>query len=181
MDGQAFLRPAVVAKAARKIESQFGGVLYHREAQARLDRIGAALLEAAPDCGVRCYFRLLGSSHLNALSVPEGGIYITVGLYNALGAEDLLAAALAHELAHIAAGDGWRPSKSSRDQLRKEIQADLRAISYLSSAGYDPGAMRDLVRLLRHEQRPGWSASRSSAMEDALAPKVLVVNRAPAR
>lgn len=157
---------AVRTRSAAKLESQSGGVARSETAQAMVDRLGGRLLATAADCRIDCYFRVLRSSRMNAFSVPEGGVYITAGLYNRLTTDDLLAAALAHEIAHVATGDGWHRARSQAEQLQKEIRADGRAAEYLSAAGFDPAVLLDLMELLRDEQYPGWADARIRALED---------------
>lgn len=150
---------------AIRLESNFGGVVSDPAIQARLDRIGRRLVAGAPECRGRCYFRLLGSVRPNALSLPQGGVYVTRGLYERLKSDGLVAAALAHELAHVARGDGWRPSKTLEDQLQKEIRADHRAVEYLATAGFDPRCVPELLEIVSSAMRPGWAETRIRAAE----------------
>ena len=48
-----------------------------------------------------CYVQILDSPELNAFASPGGHILITRGLVEAAASEDMLAAIIAHELAHI--------------------------------------------------------------------------------
>lgn len=161
---------AIRTLAASRLEAQFGGVSSSASVQARLNRVGARVVEAARDCPIQCYFRVLRSAKPNAFSVPEGGIYVTAGLYNQLASDDLLAAALAHEVAHVAAGDGRRRSRSRADQLHKEMSADQRAVGYLMDAGHNPQALIELMEIIRHEQYPGWAAARIEAINRRFGP-----------
>lgn len=166
LSGRASRQAAIRTQTASQLELRFGGIVRDDRAQAAIDRIGRQLLDAADDCRINCYFRLLESSRVNAFSVPEGGVYVTSGLYRRLNSEDLLAAALAHEIAHVAAGDGWKTARSRTARLEKEIRADRRAIRYLRAAGFQATAMSELLELMNENQPPGWGAARKQALDD---------------
>jgi predicted Zn-dependent protease len=136
----------------------------------RLARVGRRVLKAASDCSADCYFGLLGSAKPNAFSLPEGGVYITAGLYSQLRTDDLLAAAIAHEVSHVAVGDGWRRASSTQEQFQRELAADRRAVTYLASAGFNPRSLVELMEITRHEQRSGWADTRISALNRQLGP-----------
>jgi predicted Zn-dependent protease len=51
-------------------------------------------------------FRLLDDPGVNAFALPGGYVYVTRGLMAHLGSDDELAAALAHEIGHVAARHG---------------------------------------------------------------------------
>jgi predicted Zn-dependent protease len=151
-------------EAAAALEERYGGIHTDNIAQARLDRVGAKLVEAAGPAVRKYSIHLLSCQRLNALSLPTGRIYVTAGLYKQLDCDELLAAALAHELAHIVSKDGLRPRSCLQGQLDKEIAADRLGARFLARAGYNPQAMADLVRLLETQQRPGWAQERAAAL-----------------
>lgn len=57
---------------------------------------------------------LLDTRDLNAISTPGGHIFISKGLYDIADSEDMLAAIIAHELAHIQLGHSSQSIKSGR-------------------------------------------------------------------
>lgn len=57
---------------------------------------------------------ILDTEDFNAISTPGGHIFISKGLYNLATSEDMLAAVIAHELAHIQLGHSSQSIKSSR-------------------------------------------------------------------
>jgi predicted Zn-dependent protease len=137
-------------------------------ASRRLERIGGRLVRTIQNFQRVCTFKLLDCPRLNAVSLPEGKVYVTRGLYERLTTDDLLAAAIAHELAHIAVQDGMSPRRSRETQLVKELAADARAIQYLNGANIDPHALLDLLQIVSDEQDPAWAKQRIAVLTDRL-------------
>lgn len=149
-------------RAAAAVERIYGGMLDNPRANGRiaqvLERLSRA--DAWPAEPLQC--RLLGSDRLNALSVPGGRIYITAGLWQRLDSDDLLAAVLAHEAAHLLARDGFKPRCADLDEaLHRECAADLQGANWLKAAGYNPRAYIELMAVVRDAQPEGWSHART--------------------
>jgi predicted Zn-dependent protease len=162
-----------------------------------------------------CHVLILDSPELNAFASPGGHIYITKGLVESTNSEDMLAAIIAHELAHIKLKHGveminemqfyndmtaianqafdfsGRDSPAARrlmdfresaatltDTLLKngysysqEFEADQEALSLLSTAGYDPQALPEVLNMLREKQNSsdtGINATHPSPVERIL-------------
>ena len=140
---------------------------------------------------------ILDSPEFNAFATSGGHIFVTKGLVQAANSEDMLAAIIAHELAHItlkhsieiindmklsgemsavadkAADFADRNSSAAqrlmlfRDSVSKtmdtmlkngysqsqEFDADWEAMTLLASAGYDPSALLDMLKILQRVQR----------------------------
>lgn len=150
--------------AAAELESRFGGVVADAEIQDRLDRVGQRLMSSVPGWRRSCTFSLLAADEPNAFSLSSGQVYVTAGFYRMLATDDLLAAALAHELAHVEAQDGRKPIATAEEQLERELAADRGAAVYLEAAGYDADALVALLRLVADEQKPGWVRDRIEAL-----------------
>ena len=145
------------------------------------------------------YVLILDSPELNAFASPGGHILITKGLVELTKSEDMLAAIIAHELAHVKLKHGIKMiidmqfydemtaianrafDFSGRDSARarrlmdfrgsvttltdtmlkngysysQEFEADQEALSLLAAAGYDPGALREVLYMLLEKQIPG--------------------------
>jgi predicted Zn-dependent protease len=139
---------------------------------------------------------ILDSAEFNAFASSGGHIFITKGLVELAASEDMLAAVIAHELAHIilkhsidiinevrftddmmavadrAADIAARNSVNARqllyfresitktiDTLMKngyaqsqEFNADWEAMALLASAGYEPSALTEMLRVLQRVQ-----------------------------
>jgi predicted Zn-dependent protease len=155
---------------------------------------------------------ILDSPEFNAFASPGGHIFVTKGLVQAATSEDMLAAIIAHELAHIilkhsieiindmklpgemsaiadkAADFAGRDSSSAQrlmffrnsvskamDTMLKngysqsqEFNADGEAMVLLASAGYDPSALPDMLKVLQRVQRSqkgGFNATHPSPAE----------------
>ena len=155
-----------------------------------------AINSPAPDWYNGYHVEVLDSPVINAFSTPGGHIFITRGMTAAAVSEDMLAAIIAHELAHIQLEHGIEKIKhirlvqdlenaantAARLALREasvanrtvffqesvagmvntlfqngysqlqELDADARALSLLSAAGYDPKSLVELFRLLERGQ-----------------------------
>ncbi|GIW99358.1 MAG: hypothetical protein KatS3mg111_2691 [Pirellulaceae bacterium] len=101
---------ALGLQAAPEMAAQFGGLHPDREGQARVDRIGAALVDAlnaiaGENSGENPFsfeFHLLrDDSTINAFALPGGQIFITAGLYRRLTSDAQLAGVLGHEIGHV--------------------------------------------------------------------------------
>ena len=152
---------------APSVESRFGGVLRDETAERRMRGIGRQLVQHALVLLPECEFRLLRADCRNAVSLPGGYIYVTLGLYRDLLSDDLLAATLAHELAHLAAKDHFQQTPCKPDHaLRKEQRADSAAVALLDAAGFDSRVLVDLVFLVSDAQPPGWAAARAKSIRN---------------
>lgn len=65
--------------------------------------------------------RILDFEPINALALPDGGVYVSRGLYDkylfGAASRDELAAVIAHEIGHVALGHGQRRVEVGRAQL----------------------------------------------------------------
>lgn len=155
--------------ASDAFEVRMGGV--HRDARAEqhMETIARRLMSAASHAWPAVSFRLLNNTELNAYSMPRR-VYFTIGLWRRLEDDDAVAAAIAHELAHICADDSIRPrALAEREALQREMQADRGAIGYLQAAGFDPRALARLVELVADEQPEGWAVRRIAWIESLVA------------
>jgi predicted Zn-dependent protease len=152
-------------RAALATEAQFGGVMHDPRAEQRMAHVGTRLAHGNAETRQPHQYHLLASDRLDALSLPGGRIYVTRGLFVRLDTDELLAAVLAHEMAHITAGDHFKTRVGDRnDALEREIAADARGTEYLLRAGIDPRAMIRVVRLVEDGQPQGWVVMRTGAL-----------------
>jgi tetratricopeptide (TPR) repeat protein len=144
--------------------------------------IGNALAPGATDDYIRYRFFILRDPSPNAFALPNGDVYIHVGMLARLWKPAQLAAVLAHEIAHVAGHHaiieyrddrrnrvfdaigqgingraGW-PIEFGRDASmygydeELEYEADDSAIDVLSRTGYAPEALADLLQILESDQ-----------------------------
>jgi predicted Zn-dependent protease len=147
-----------------------------------LNRIEEALVRNAGLSG--CFtVKVINDDEPNAQSLPGGFLYITSGLILMANNESELAAALAHETAHVSARHFTRINQSRRLWRRlaliggpagylarrsfgpllflklvrdSEFEADRLGLEYLRASGYDPEAIERLLRsLVQNEDSPG--------------------------
>jgi predicted Zn-dependent protease len=119
--------------------------------------------------------RVTEGSEWYAFLLPQGVLYISVGLLERVSSESELAGLLAHELAHenpkltggrfqqCALAAGYLPVQ--RSPRESERLATQRAIGYMKASGYDPSAMLDLFSQVSYEYQK-WS--KAIASEDLL-------------
>ena len=114
-------------KAAAEIEKTYGLADMPDQA-ARLTRIANELapLTARPDVTYTC--KILEREELNALSLPGGTIYFTMGLVKALESDHEMAAVLAHEIAHNVNHDSLELIKRDKRLSKQMILAVLAAV-----------------------------------------------------
>jgi len=155
-------------RAGARLKNRYGGICNDPAIEARLNRIGRQIVKVIPDMPVDCTFELLNSHKVNALSLSNGNIFITRGLYNQMTTDDLLAAAFAHELGHVTNRNSLKLRLGIEGRLAKEMAADHRAILYLKAAGFDQEALIDLMEITRNQQPPTWADQRIAAMKQSL-------------
>ncbi len=158
------------SRAAPVVEAKYGGVIRRAEAEQRMERLGQRLLDGMPPRQARYEYRLLDTCEVNAFSLPGGRIYVTCGLYTRLAKDEMLAAVLAHEMAHVVARDHFKPSCGTPGEaLGREIAADRMGVAYLRAVGIPHEAMIRLVRTIREAQPLGWADGRIDALEQRVA------------
>jgi len=87
-------------------------------AQRALQTLGARLARVSDRPELPYRFALLDLPQANAFAVPGGFVYVTRGLIQRTATVDELAAALAHEIAHVAARHGV-------ERLERELRTGL--------------------------------------------------------
>ena len=91
--------------AARKVEQQFP-IIYDRDAEAYLDRVGASLVAAIPaefrQPAFDYRFEWVNARDLNAFALPGGPMFVNRGMLEAARNEGEMAGVMAHEISHVA-------------------------------------------------------------------------------
>jgi len=138
------------------------------------DRIAAA-------AGVKPQeIRVTGSSEWYAALLPQGVLYISVGLLDRVSSEAELLGLLAHELGHQLSPNSTAESFQQcalavkylpvqRNPRESERLATQRAIGYMKAAHYDPLALLDFLSQISYENQR-WS--KSVVAEDLLSFRV---------
>ncbi|MFP5418080.1 MAG: M48 family metalloprotease [Gammaproteobacteria bacterium] len=117
----------LVARAAaidRDLDEK-GMLLDDSAMRAYVSRIGHALVPPSAAGQVSFNFHILRSPVVNAFALPNGSIYLTVGLLDRLENEAELAQVLAHEIAHVVLRHGLKVSESNRSSIVAAHIADL--------------------------------------------------------
>jgi len=123
---------AIGRQAAPRFEEEFGGKLPDETVQQYVRQVGARLARACERKDVPYQYAVLASDEPNAFALPGGKIYITVGLMARMADESQLAAAMAHETGHVAAGHNVQ---AMQRQLGSQVLSDLAAAALGSTAG----------------------------------------------
>src|SRR5436309_15075181 len=79
------------------------GLVQDERLQGRLDRIGKTLTKFAPG-GDAYRFRILKSDDVNAMTTPDGEVFVTKATLRVFKDDSDLAAVLAHEMSHVMLG-----------------------------------------------------------------------------
>jgi len=143
------------------------GLIYrHKESQSYISRIGLSVVPESVRNQVEFNFYILKNPVVNAFAMPNGNIYLHVGLLAKLENEAELGFVLSHEVAHVIQRHSYRSRLNRHNTLvaahvadlflfgtglaylpagldlashsrDQETQADSLAFEYLSQAGYD--------------------------------------------
>lgn len=90
-----------------------------------VSRIGHALVPPSAASHVTFNFHILRSPVVNAFALPNGSIYLSVGLLDRMENEAELAQVLGHEIAHVVLRHGLKVSESNRSSIVAAHIADL--------------------------------------------------------
>lgn len=176
----------VGAQAARQLEQQYG-VSTDRNANALVQQIGSRIARVSDRPNLPWTIKVLNSSHVNAVALPGGYLYVFKGLLNELkGDRQMLAGVIAHEVAHVSAKHhtemmekqtignlaiGLLLKGKTRDYAsmfgniyalkwtrKDEYEADKLGVRFAVDAGYDPYGLPRFLQLLESK---GGSGARS--------------------
>jgi predicted Zn-dependent protease len=163
------------ALAAEQIVRQHG-LVRDEGLQARLDAIGRSLARCAPGGGDGYRFRILKSDDVNAMTTPDGQVFVTRALMRTFREDGDLAAVLAHEISHVILGHTAR-LLTEEDEVRTvevrkkngriarrtitvtsekkkhwEFEADEAGLDLLEAAGYSIDGMEHVLIYLAAEE-----------------------------
>lgn len=144
-----------------------------RSVPAYVSNVGQALVLASPNVGETYQgyrFVLLDSPSANAISTPGGYVFVTRGLLALARSEDELAAALAHEVAHVHLGHGLAAIRQSNlTEAAKILGTEAAHEMGGELAGLFGSSVQDVVAEVFTK---GFSREQESAA-DALAVRIL--------
>lgn len=86
---------------ALEIVGRYGGLVRDEAVTQRVMLVGRSLARYSDRPELDWRFGVLDSPTVNAFSAPDGYVFITRGLYDLAENDDILAAILSHEIAHI--------------------------------------------------------------------------------
>jgi len=86
---------------ALEIVGRYGGLVRDEAVTQRVMLVGRSLARYSDRPALDWRFGVLDSPTVNAFSAPDGYVFITRGLYDLAENDDILAAILSHEIAHI--------------------------------------------------------------------------------
>jgi len=113
-----------------------GLILQNGEVQRYIDRVGENLVPPKAADAVEFDFYVFRDPIVNAFALPDGSIYITVGLLTRMENEAQLAHVLSHEVAHVILRHGLKQHRSHRAGMISSHIADL--VLFGTSIAYIP-------------------------------------------
>jgi len=128
-DERAMLAEAQLSAA--ELESR-GIVLDDPELTAYLTRVAAPLAPPVLPPGVALRYHVIRSADVTAFALPQGDVYLPIGLLVQLENEAQLAQVLGHEMTHLVAG---HPIDRARSRRRKAVAVQVASIATLGVAG----------------------------------------------
>ena len=149
--------------AAPHLERLAGGRLENLAVEAYVRTIGQRVARSTPRRELPYRFAVLDTADVRAFALPGGLVYLTRGLLASLETESQLAAALAHQLAHINARQVVR---SLCGECGKALLLDAVAAAQLTAAGSDARRRTEtLARLAEVIHEHGYDADTEAAAD----------------
>ena len=126
---------------------QKGLVFTNSDIDAYVNGVGKRLVPAAAASAVNFHFYVLREPLVNAFALPNGSIYVNVGLLARLENEAQLAEVLGHEVAHVVKRHSLDRQRSRRTTMIVANIADIAlfgtSIAYLPAVGALAGQSRE--------------------------------------
>ncbi|MBL4623433.1 MAG: M48 family metallopeptidase [Immundisolibacteraceae bacterium] len=170
---------------ADKLDQSFsakGLILKDADINAYITEVAAKLLPDNPALASQFHVQVLRDPTVNAFALPNGSIYLHVGLLARLENEAQLAHVLAHEIAHVTQRHGLRSHRSYTNKVvaahvtdillggtsiayipfaaaiagysrEMELEADHEALKTMSAAGYRLTATENLFELIQEAKQ----------------------------
>ena len=142
---------AIGDAVALEVISQYGGLVRDEDILRRINLVGLGLARSSARPDLEWRFAVLNSDSVNAFSAPGGYVFITRALYVQAANDDLLAAILGHEIAHITrrhalkiverneAAAGAKSQLLKRSKDARAVDTNIRQVN--SIAGMDLSGM----------------------------------------
>lgn len=159
-----------------------GLLLQDEELTAYVRDVGTSLVPAAAAQAVGFHFYVLRDSVVNAFALPNGSIYLNVGLLARLETEAQLAHVISHEIAHVVRRHGLQRHRNRKATIvaahiadvalfgtsiaylpaisalagysrENEAEADRLALDYLALAGYPLEGAEQVFKVLEEVKR----------------------------
>lgn len=99
------------------------GVFQNPDLQRYIEHVGLKLVNVSGRQNIVYHFTVLDSDTINAIAVCGGYVYITKGLLTRMETEAQLAAALAHQIVHIARRHGAKETETAMESDADMIAA----------------------------------------------------------
>jgi len=155
------------------------GLLYRdQEANQYINQIGQNLTPDFMKESNPVHFYIIKNATANAMALPDGSIYVNIGLLSVVENEDQLAAILAHEISHVVQRHSLKSTLNLQDTIlaaniadifllgtglsyasamgslagfsrEQEKEADLVSLTYMHKAGYDLNQAPIVFRLFQ--------------------------------
>jgi beta-barrel assembly-enhancing protease len=136
-------------KAHKKMVSQ-GLLLREKSANQYLNQVGLSLVPDFDDRGPSFSFYIVKKSSVNAFAMPNGNIYMHVGLLSKLENEAQLAHVLGHEIAHVIQRHSYKGRLDRHNTVVAAHVADL--FLFGTGLAYIPAGM-NLASYSREQER----------------------------
>lgn len=138
-------------KSAQILENKYG-LIKDELLLKRVDNIGKKIASVSDRPNLPYSFKILKGRQVNAVCCAGGFIYLYKGLVDIANTDAELAAAIAHEVAHVVYKHPLQKDKAKSIQ-QEEIEADAMAVELTLRAGYNPYGMFIVVSKLADEKR----------------------------
>jgi len=134
--------------ASKYIESEYR-IIEDDEINKKLNRIGQKLAEVCERPLIGYNFKILDSDEFNAMSLPDGYVYIFRGLLKLADDEERIAAVLAHEIAHVSRSHAMKRLYAMQDQQTILLGLSVGISAVMSHEGTSQATRDEVSQLMR--------------------------------
>ncbi len=134
--------------ASKYVESEYR-IIEDGKINDGINKIGQKLAKVCERPLIGYNFKILDTDEFNAMSLPDGYVYIFKGLIDLAGDNEKIAAVLAHEIAHTSRSHAMKRLYAMKDQQAMLLGLSVGVSAVMSHEGTSQATRGEASRLIR--------------------------------